>query len=65
MQPKIDQWNFKPFTYFIFTLTVDQYCDLFNNIKGETSHWINQSNYLDEKFVWQTAYAAFSVSEST
>jgi putative transposase len=38
---------------------------MFNNIKGETSHWINQSNYLDEKFVWQTAYAAFSVSEST
>lgn len=38
--------------------------DLFKNVKGETSHWINNSNFSTEKFVWQTGYAAFSVSES-
>lgn len=34
------------------------------NIKGESSHWINQSNFIKQKFAWQTGYGAFSVSES-
>jgi len=38
--------------------------DIFKNIKGESSHWINQSNFLKDKFSWQTGYGAFSVSES-
>ena len=39
--------------------------DIFKNIKGESSHWINQSNFLQQKFSWQIGYGAFSVSEST
>jgi len=38
--------------------------DIFQNIKGESSHWINQSNFTNSKFVWQAGYGAFSVSES-
>lgn len=38
--------------------------DLFKNIKGESSHWINQSNFIKDKFSWQIGYGAFSVSES-
>ena len=38
--------------------------DIFHNVKGESSHWINQSNLLEYKFAWQTGYGAFSVSES-
>ena len=34
------------------------------NLKGVTSHWINQNNIVPMKFSWQTGYAAFSVSES-
>jgi uncharacterized protein with von Willebrand factor type A (vWA) domain len=34
------------------------------NIKGESSHWINQQNLLKVKFAWQVGYGAFSVSES-
>ena len=34
------------------------------NVKGESTHWINQQNFLNVKFAWQTGYAAFSVSES-
>ena len=33
-------------------------------VKGNTAHWINHENLIPEKFVWQTGYAAFSVSES-
>jgi len=34
------------------------------NVKGVTSHWINQERLLPGKFEWQVGYGAFSVSES-
>lgn len=34
------------------------------NIKGESSHWVNQGELSDERFAWQIGYGAFSVSES-
>lgn len=34
------------------------------NVKGESSHWVNQENLTKVKFVWQVGYGAFSVSES-
>jgi len=33
-------------------------------VKGHSSHLINQHDFLNEKFAWQVGYAAFSVSES-
>jgi len=33
-------------------------------VKGSSSHVINQQNLIPEKFAWQTGYSAFSVSES-
>jgi putative transposase len=33
-------------------------------IKGEFSFWINRSNLLNQKFIWQDDYWAVSVSES-
>ena len=33
-------------------------------IKGSTSHYINEQELIAEKFAWQTGYAAYSVSES-
>lgn len=36
--------------------------EITQNIKGESSHWINENNFIDEKFSWQTGYAAFSLS---
>ncbi len=38
--------------------------DVIKQIKGNTSHWINEQSILQEKFLWQTGYGAFSVSES-
>ncbi len=38
--------------------------EIMKNIKGETSHWINQQGFFDYKFSWQVGYGAFSVSES-
>ena len=38
--------------------------DIIRNVKGNTSHWINQNNITSLKFSWQTGYAAYSVSES-
>ncbi|MCX6165357.1 MAG: IS200/IS605 family transposase [Ignavibacteriae bacterium] len=36
--------------------------DIVKNIKGESSHWINENNFTKEKFVWQSGYSAFSIS---
>ncbi|MGN6180817.1 MAG: IS200/IS605 family transposase [Mucilaginibacter sp.] len=33
-------------------------------IKGESSFWINQNNFIKDKFNWQDDYFAVSVSES-
>jgi len=38
--------------------------DVIKQIKGSSSHFINQNNLITEKFAWQTGYAAYSVSES-
>jgi REP element-mobilizing transposase RayT len=38
--------------------------DIAKNIKGESSHWLNQQNLTKLKFSWQIGYGAFSVSES-
>ncbi|QEK52610.1 IS200/IS605 family transposase [Pedobacter aquae] len=38
--------------------------DVIKQIKGSSSHFINQNNLIIEKFAWQTGYAAYSVSES-
>jgi len=38
--------------------------DIMKNVKGESSHWVNQNNHTTLKFAWQIGYGAFSVSES-
>ena len=38
--------------------------EVIKQIKGSSSHFINQNNLIEEKFYWQTGYAAYSVSES-
>ena len=38
--------------------------DAVKQIKGASSHWINQNDLIIEKFGWQKGYGAFSVSES-
>jgi putative transposase len=38
--------------------------EVIKQIKGSSSHFINQNNLIPEGFAWQTGYAAYSVSES-
>ena len=38
--------------------------DVIKQIKGSSSHFMNQENIIPEKFAWQNGYAAYSVSES-
>jgi REP element-mobilizing transposase RayT len=38
--------------------------EVIKQLKGSSSHYINQQNITNEKFAWQTGYAAYSVSES-
>ena len=38
--------------------------EVINQIKGSSSHYINQNDLTSKKFAWQTGYAAYSVSES-
>lgn len=38
--------------------------EIIKQIKGASSHWVNQNNIYPSKFAWQTGYGVFSVSES-
>lgn len=38
--------------------------DILKNVKGESSHWVNQNRFIEAKFSWQRSYDAVSVSES-
>ena len=38
--------------------------EVIKQVKGSSSHYINQQELKIEKFAWQTGYGAFSVSES-
>ncbi|MCI4444002.1 MAG: IS200/IS605 family transposase [Lentimicrobium sp.] len=38
--------------------------DLMQDIKGNSSKWINEKNFLKIKFEWQEGYGAFSYSKS-
>ena len=39
------------------------YAEVMKQIKGASSHYINDHNFIFEKFSWQKGYAAFSVSQ--
>lgn len=38
--------------------------DVIKQIKGSSSHYVNQHNLIANKFAWQKGYAAYSISES-
>lgn len=37
---------------------------MINEIKGESSHWLNEQKLLKARFNWQRGFGVFSVSES-
>jgi len=43
---------------------VQSLSDLMQDIKGDSSKWINSKNFTNEKFSWQEGYGAFSYSKS-
>ena len=38
--------------------------EVIQQVKGSSSHYINSENLCQSKFLWQTGYASYSVSES-
>lgn len=40
------------------------YAEVMKQIKGSSSHFINQNSFIPEKFSWQKGYAAYSVGNS-
>jgi REP element-mobilizing transposase RayT len=38
--------------------------EVVKQIKGSSSHWINQDKIINRQFAWQTGYGVFSISES-
>jgi len=38
--------------------------EVMKQIKGSSSHFINQQKIIEKKFAWQAGYGVFSVSES-
>lgn len=51
--------------HILFLLSRDySISEIMKKIKGSSSHWINQQDFINSKFSWQVGYGAFSVSES-
>lgn len=44
--------------------TTQSISDLMQDVKGDSSKWINQNKFLNQKFEWQEGYGAFSYSVS-
>ena len=44
--------------------TTQSIANLIRDIKANSSKWINENNFTNEKFEWQTGYGAFSYSKS-
>ncbi len=38
--------------------------DLMQDIKGDSSKWINQKGFIKSRFSWQSGYGAFSIDKS-
>jgi putative transposase len=38
--------------------------DLMEEVKGSSSKWINEQNFLKTKFAWQSGFSAFSYTKS-
>lgn len=38
--------------------------EIMQKIKGSSSKWINEKQYLTDRFSWQEGYGAFTISES-
>lgn len=38
--------------------------ELMQDIKGDSSRWINENKFVEGKFSWQEGYGAFSYSKS-
>ena len=38
--------------------------DLMQDVKGDSSKWINQRGFINGKFSWQEGYGGFSYSKS-
>ena len=38
--------------------------DLMKDVKGESSKWINDMNFINSRFSWQEGYGGFSYSKS-
>lgn len=43
---------------------VQSLSDLMQDIKGSSSKWINENNFIQGKFSWQEGYGAFSYGKS-
>ena len=51
--------------HILFLLNPDHLIqDIVQNIKGESSHWVNQNKFMKDKFAWQTGYSVFSIGQS-
>lgn len=62
----IEKMNIQPeHVHLLFALPADRsMAAMAKDIKGESSHWINEENLVNGKFRWQRGYGAFSVSAS-
>lgn len=43
---------------------VQALCDLIQDVKQDSSKWINKKNFLKSRFEWQQGFGAFSYSKS-
>ncbi|MCD4782486.1 MAG: IS200/IS605 family transposase [Candidatus Eremiobacteraeota bacterium] len=66
MRVSLEKLNVQPeHIHCLFSLPSDRpLANIVKTLKGESSHWINESGFLEGKFRWQRGFGAFSISMS-
>ena len=66
LQVTIEKMNIQPeHVHILSILPADKpISEIPKNLKGESSHWLNQQGFYRTHFEWQRGYGAFSVSAS-
>lgn len=52
------------YTFLIGMRPTQSLSDLMQDVKGDSSKWINQKGFINSRFSWQSGYGAFSLDKA-
>jgi putative transposase len=60
----LHQWDARPRSLLVGFRPTQSIADFMQDVKANSSKWINETNLTQSRFEWQAGYGAFSYSKS-